>query len=124
MNKRLFLQFRSQVLHVLAQDRKGKLSFESVSLRELPTESLVAKFRSLRGAARIPAVLVVPREELLAQAFELPGTEQTFKKALYAKLEKSFPYRVEELSYGVRVTQESAERVKGSFVAAPNEKLP
>ena len=121
---RICLLFRGQELFALADSPKRGFLYKRVPLRELAPETLVAKLKELAGSKSAEAVLVVPREELLSQEFDLETAGTPVKQALYRKLERSFPYRIEEIAYGVRTdAQETAGRVRGVFLAATRQKL-
>lgn len=110
------------MLSVLAGDPSKTLSFESFSIHETPRESLVAKLKEFRAQGASEAVLVIPREDLLSQEFEVTAGESA-QKAFSNRLEKSFPYKLEELAYGLRVTGASGGRVRGTVMATPSAKL-
>ncbi len=120
--KRIVLQSRNKTLSVLVEGPSKTLSFHSFSIHETPRESLVAKLKEFRAQGASEAVLVVPREELLSQEFEVMAGESP-QKALSSRLEKSFPYKIEELAYGLRVTDEAGGRLRGTVMATPSAKL-
>lgn len=120
--KRIVLQSRNKTLSVLTEGPSKTLFFQSFSVHETPRESLVAKLNELRVQGASEAVLVVPREELLSQEFEVAAGESA-QKALSTRLERSFPYKIEELAYGLRVTGETGGRVRGTVMATPSAKL-
>ncbi len=120
--KQAFLQFRNKSLNILLLEDKKTVT-QTISLRELSREGLVSKLSALKNGHSVDTVLVIPREEVLSHEFDITGPAETFKRALYDRLEKSFPYRVEELSYGVRVMGEETERIKGVLLATTRAKL-
>ena len=89
--RRLFVQFRNQSLNSLLFKEKEEMQFQSVSLREVSDESLVSKLRAFKEGKPLEVVLIVPREDLLSQEFELSSSAENLKKNLYDRLEKSFP---------------------------------
>jgi hypothetical protein len=122
LKKRIVLQSRNKTLSVLVEGPSKTLSFQSFSIHETPRESLVARLKEFRAQGASEAVLIMPREELLSQEFEVMAGESA-QKTLSNRLEKSFPYKIEELAYGLRVTEEAGGRVRGTVMATPSAKL-
>ncbi len=121
--KKLFLLFRNKTLNRLVLNEKNEAHFSSLSLREISKESLLNQFASFKKEGVSKAVLVIPREEVLSQDIEAAQDGDVFKKQVYQKLEKSFPYSAEQLAYGVRLMDDSEGHIRGTLLATSNEKL-
>lgn len=119
---RLYVQFRNQTLSVFVHGGR-RMSFHAFSLRESTEEGIVSKLAGLKGGGAREAVLVLPREEVLMQDFELAVSGAAAREELQNRLGKSFPFPLEELSYGIRYSEGPEGGLKGSFLATPNEKL-
>ena len=121
-SKKLFLMFRQKSLHALLSDGKKGLSYQNFSMRETSKESLSAHLIALRREGAAETVLVLPREEILSQDFEASSESDSVKKEIRQKLEKSFPYRMDEMSYGVRLAEENGH-VRGTVLVTTGERL-
>ncbi len=118
--KKISVLPRNGILHFLVEDGRT-ISYHAFPAHETTRESMAAKWKDLKGDSVCEATIVVPREELLSQDFEVAAADA--QKALSSRLEKSFPYKIEELAYGLRVDDQTSGRLKGTVVATPAAKL-
>jgi hypothetical protein len=121
-SRRAYIQVRNRRLAVLVNASAG-MEFSSHSLIESSRDGLVSRLRVLKQQGITDIVLVFPREEILAQDFEVPVGSESLQKVLYDKLERFFPCSVDELSYGVRWAGGTDALAKGTLVATTNNKL-